>query len=108
MIYTSRYNYIGDNRLDITVKGQDPIGRIFAPTWEMVTQVKNGLMSKKEYTEKYYSLMRKSHRDHKEIWEELLKKDVVFVCFCRKSEFCHRYILAEIFTKLGATYQGEI
>lgn len=33
---TAQYRYSGNDRLDITVKGNDPIGKIFAPTWEMV------------------------------------------------------------------------
>lgn len=35
-IWTAQYQYPGPHRLDITVKGQDPIGRLFAPTWDMV------------------------------------------------------------------------
>ncbi len=75
----------------------------------MVTQVKNGLMSEKEYTDKYFALMRQSYRDHRDIWEEVLnREEVVFVCFCKSGKFCHRYLLANIFVRLGAKYMGEI
>jgi len=34
-VYTAQYRYSGLDRLDITVKGQDPFGRVFAlhGTW---------------------------------------------------------------------------
>ena len=32
LLYTARYRYSGNDRFDITVKGKDPIGRIFAPS----------------------------------------------------------------------------
>jgi hypothetical protein len=109
-IYTAQYRYSGKNRLDITVKGKDPVGSWFAPTWEMVMKTKKGLMSKDEYTRKYYSLMRERYREHPDIFNDLLKRDeAVFVCFEKPEEgFCHRYILANIFTKMGATYKGEL
>ena len=73
-------------------------------------KTKKGLMSKEEYTRKYYSLMRERYREHPDIFNEMLKRDeAVFICFEKPEEgFCHRYILANIFTKMGATYKGEL
>jgi len=105
-IYTSQYRYSGKNRLDITVKSGN---KIFAPTWNIVSKFKKGLMTKEEYTKEYYNLMRKSYKENRNRWDELLNQDeVVLVCFCRAENFCHRYILAEILVKLGAEYKGEI
>jgi len=39
-LWTAQYRYPGPHRLDITVKGRDPIGKMFAPTWDMVKQYK--------------------------------------------------------------------
>ena len=39
-IYTAMYSYSSSDRLDITVQGKDPIGKIFAPTWGMVMEYK--------------------------------------------------------------------
>ena len=43
--YTAQYRYKGEDRMDITVKGQDPIGKMFAPTWAMVMGLKDGKLS---------------------------------------------------------------
>lgn len=105
-VYTSQYKYKGEDRYDITVKTSD---KTFAPTWDMVMGTKQGKMTYKEYTEKYYELMRKSYKNNRRKWDELLNRDrVVLVCFCRPGEFCHRILLAEILVKLGAQYIGEI
>jgi uncharacterized protein YeaO (DUF488 family) len=105
-IYTSQYRYNGKNRLDITVKSGS---QIFAPTWDMVIKFKKGLMIEEEYTKEYYKLMRKSYKNNREKWDQLLNQDeVVLVCFCKKGSFCHRYLLAEILVKLGAEYKEEI
>lgn len=108
-VFTSQYRYNGPHRLDITVKGKDPFGKYFAPTWKMVIKSKKGLMTQEEYTQEYYSLMRKSYITYPHIWKRLLcMKKIVLVCFCSPNTFCHRLILAEILQKLGAVYKGEI
>jgi uncharacterized protein YeaO (DUF488 family) len=105
-VYTSRINYKGDGRLDITVKSGS---KLFAPTWGMVWGIKNKTMTEEEYTKRYINLMRNSYTDHYDEWQELLNKEkVVLCCYCKKGDFCHRYILADILVKLGAEYCGEI
>jgi hypothetical protein len=105
-VYTSQYKYDKDCRLDITVKTGI---HIFAPTWDMVMDHKDGKITDKEYTDMYYAKMRESYKHNKDYWEWLLKQDkVVLVCFCKPGNFCHRYLLANILEKLGAKYEGEI
>lgn len=103
-VYTSNYDYEGKHRLDITVK----TGLyMFAPTWEMVNEYKyEG--NKEKYTKLYYEKMRRSYQLYGDIWRWLLTQDkVVLVCFCKRGEFCHRYLLKDMLVKLGATYMGE-
>jgi len=108
-VWTAQYRYNGPDRLDITVKGQDPLGKYFAPSWEMVMKCKQGKISEEEYTRKYLNLMQKSKQEHPEAWEKLLsRKRVVLVCFCPPGAFCHRVILAKLLEKYGAVYKGEI
>jgi uncharacterized protein YeaO (DUF488 family) len=108
-VYTSRITYNGPNKLDITVKNQDNIGRIFAPTWDIVTYYKEGVISEEQYTNKYHKMMLKSYDINHHMWEEILsRKRVVFCCFCPANAFCHRFILAGYFESLGAVYCGEI
>lgn len=90
-LYTAHYRYPGEDRTDITVKGQDPRGRHFAPTWEMVMGVKNGTMTEQEYINKYCDRL---SRLNTEIWEWLFSQETrTLVCFCPKEAFCHRNIL---------------
>ena len=105
-IYTAQYEYEGANRFDITVKTGE---QMFAPTWDMVIDYKEGRIPKEEYTKQYYEKMRKSYTTHKDTWDWLLRqKEVVLVCFCKKGDFCHRYLLKDMLVKLGAVYIGEV
>ena len=107
-IYTAQYKYAGDDRLDITVKGKDPGGRCFAPTWKMVMGSKEGKISWDEYKQMYRELMQKSCRENLSVWNDILGRDeVTIVCFCASGEDCHRYLLAGYLEKLGSEYMGE-
>jgi uncharacterized protein (DUF3820 family) len=107
-IYTAQYRYSGEDRLDVTVKGKDPVGRIFTPTWKMVMGSKEGKISWDEYRKMYREIMQDSYRQHRDTWNSILNRDeVTLVCFCKADSTCHRYLLADYFTKLGAEYMGE-
>ena len=107
-LYTAQYRYSGDDRLDITIKGKDPIGRIFAPSWKMVMGSKEGKISWDEYQKMYRELMQNAYRQHRDTWDNILNRDeVTLVCFCKSDPTCHRYLLADYFSKLGAEYLGE-
>jgi uncharacterized protein YeaO (DUF488 family) len=120
--YTARINYSGADRLDITAAGQHPIGKIFAPTWEIVKMWQNAkkltektgdprILAKAEdyYREQYKEQMRASIHNNGGTWIQVLSQPTVtFVCYCPSGTFCHRYQLMEILTKeLGAIYIGE-
>ena len=107
-LYTAQYRYSGNDRIDITVKGQDPIGKCFAPTWKMVMASKEKRLSWDEYKQKYKNLMQKSYLQNYHIWNDILnRKEVTLVCFCKPGTSCHRYLLADYFEKIGAAYMGE-
>ena len=105
IIYTAQYKYSGEDRLDITVKGQDPLGKYFAPTWSMVCGIKEGSLTTQMYEIGYEDIL--AYVPDK-IYKKLFrKKEVTLVCFCRSNQFCHRFLLAEELEKRGATYKGE-
>ncbi len=107
-LYSAQYRYTGPDRLDITVKGKDPVGKLFAPTWKIVMGSKEGKITWPEYKQMYKKLMRESYRQNREIWDAILNRKVVtLVCFCKTGTDCHRYLLADYFVKLGAEYLGE-
>lgn len=119
--YTARINYSGDDRLDITVAGQHPIGRIFAPTWDIVkmwqkakelSKSKNdpSILKRAEdvYRVQYRAQMMASLHTNFGMWLHVLSQPVVtFVCYCPKGTFCHRYILMDMLVELGAMYIGD-
>ncbi|MFA7506767.1 MAG: DUF488 family protein [Bacilli bacterium] len=107
-VYTAQFNSSKSDRLDITAKSKDPLGKIFKPTWEIVLVYKNKEITELEYTKKYHALMKTSYMNHLDKWKELLNRDTVtLVYFCRSGDFCHRILLAKILARLGAKYHGE-
>ena len=107
-LWTAQYRYSGPYRLDITVKGQDPAGKAFAPTWDLVMGYKRN-KDDQAYIAGYHQLMLASYNNHRSIWEDILSRDqVVMVCFCKAFTFCHRYLMADYLQKLGAKYVGEL
>lgn len=122
MIRTSRIWYAGDDRLDITRGTGGSLGLVFAPSRVLLDWYKNTRRSLvmdhslekldaawKRYVECYQSEMRISYRTRRDRWERVLRMDrVVLCCYCPTADRCHRGLLADIFVKLGAVYQGEM
>jgi hypothetical protein len=115
--YTSTIRVAGGNPsgIDITVKGNHPIGRIFAPTWKMVNDYKSGIkidkpVAIKQYKAAYCRLMVESYRKNYQTWIKTLtmRNEVIFYCFCPANDFCHRLLLADYLIQLGADYIGEL
>lgn len=107
-IYTAHYRYNGPDRLDITAKGQHPLGRIFAPTKQLVWAYKQGNISQPDYVNEYYTMMLNSYHRYPHVWHYIASLDTItFVCFCKPGKFCHRVLLTDYFKQMGATYMGE-
>lgn len=115
MLYTAQYRYSGQDRLDITVKGNCPAGRLYAPTWNMVMGMKKGTLSKEEYTKQYYQLLidrwNGNGRSEMEVLVKITKtqgRDLTVVCFCPSGTFCHRYLMVNFFKyNWDVPYGGE-
>lgn len=90
-LYTAQYRYAGRDRFDITVKGQDGMGKHFAPTWNMVSDHKNGVITDQQYIDQYIPIL-KSIPVHVLDWF-LSSPERTLVCFCKETAFCHRNIL---------------
>lgn len=88
--------------LDTTVKSGD---KVFAPTWDMVNDVKSGTISEGAYTELYLRMMRNSYRHNKKRWLEVLNMEAVaLACYCPSGCFCHRHLLADMLCKCAAKH----
>lgn len=114
-LWTAQYRYPGPDRLDITVKGNDIAGKVFAPTWQMVNEYKKGILSEDGYRQRYMDLLmyRWNHNemdfinstfnlvkivcgyDYRINKQVMPPRDMTLVCFCKADTFCHRYILAD-------------
>ena len=110
-IYTAQYRYSGTDRFDITVKGQDPLGKLFAPTWKMVMGIKNQTMAEYDYVMEYSKILVAALTDQ-DVVNRVLQRfnnEMTLVCFCPKGAFCHRYFAAAGFAAVPhfGTYKGD-
>jgi hypothetical protein len=58
--------------LDVTVKSGDPT---FAPSWEIVLDVRSGRLSESKYTEMYTEIMRESLKQNPLKWNLVASMD---------------------------------
>ena len=122
-VRTSRIDYKGKPNqlvLNTTIKSGDGVGKVFAPTWDMVMQSKRGEITWSEYTEQYLTLMRERYIDNKQAFIDVLNhsEELVLCCYCKNThgttEHCHRYILVSILEKVALRhnidfeYVGEV
>jgi len=126
-VFTSRINYGGPDRLDITRKSAGPDGIVFAPSWGLLRPILDARARWKteptpvdheieisalwdRYREAFLVEMRESYRVHRATWKALLARPrVVLVCYCTSTTQCHRRILAGlVLPTLGAVGGGEI
>lgn len=113
-IYTAHYRYSGDDRLDITVKGNTPPGTVLAPTWPMVKGYQAGTIDQWTYTVKYFSLLMHRMSSIGDGWrstfDEIVtnRSSLTLVCFCKPQTFCHRILAARMLEEMGyGKFHGE-
>lgn len=81
----------GIHLIDTTVRSGD---KAFAPTWEIVSAIKENRISMNEYAEKYKELMNRSIFNYPNKWLNIIQKDsIALACYCPPGVFCHRHIL---------------
>ena len=108
-IYTAHMNWNGAFKLDITAKKEDPIGTVFAPTWELVKAYLVKRISKEIYTERYRAIMEQSYVTYRHVWDYILTlPEVTFCCYCKPTDFCHRKVLPDYFIDLGTNPGASI
>lgn len=115
-VHTARIGYRGDDGLAVTrLIVTDSIGLYFAPSERILRQAlaerAAGRMERHWpiYRELYLEEMRASYRLHRLVWDKILDRpSVTLLCFCSDPSRCHRTLLAEIFVKCGAVFEGEV
>lgn len=95
-LYTGTISYGGNDRLDITVKGQHEFGKLFAPTWEMIKRYRE-TGDWQEYLRDYYAILDANPEAVKRLCKMAIIWDVTLVCYCPKVNYphCHRWALAQ-------------
>ncbi|MHB2019676.1 MAG: DUF488 family protein, N3 subclade [Candidatus Xenobia bacterium] len=109
-VYTAPIHYPGPDRLDVTRAHRDPVGVVFAPSWELLEchHPKMGDGNWWLYSTEYQKEMRESYRQRRATWGNLLTRtSATLVCLCADPKRCHRTLLADILVKCGAEYHGE-
>lgn len=116
IVYRGR---VGQQVLNTTIKSGTGLGAVFAPTWKMVLEFKQGEISWDEYRRQYTDLMRQRYQANASAFLEALSSDELIVCcYCKDThattKHCHRYILVELLEKVAVhhsirfEYIGEI
>lgn len=115
-IYTSRIAYRGADRLDTTVKSGVGLGKLLAPTWELVGGVKRhetqnrdprwlkyAPLTHDQYTDGYYALLRDRYKAALAPFMQLIQRErLVVCCYCAAETFCHRHLAVDILSKISA------
>lgn len=84
--------------LDVTVKSGVGVGRLFAPTWQMVNGVKSGEMPVASYAARYrdvYLAARASGAARRLFDLTRGCDELILLCFCPDGRFCHTLLLRE-------------
>lgn len=99
--------------MDTSVKSAPPLYSIFAPTWDMVRGVKDGVLpytdityTEADYTRDYRKMMVNSWRSKQRQWREIMGRNGVYVisCYCPEGAFCHRHLLNDMFKEISLKY----
>ncbi len=117
ILYTSRVGYRGADRLDTTVKSGSGLGKLLAPTWELVggmkrheTQgrdarwLKYTPLTHEQYTDGYYALLRERYKANATPFVGLVQRErLVICCYCAAGgAFYHRHLAVDILSKIAA------
>lgn len=105
--FERRYKRLNVPYLNTTVKCGD---KRFAPSWQIVMDVKAQIISPEEYTEEYIRMMEESYLKHPEIWQEVMQAsgELIVTCFCPVNKFCHRHLLVEFIIAKASQQSIEI
>ena len=109
-LYTAQFRYGGKDRIDITSRTSDKLGRLFAPPWSLVSDYKEGKLDENKYTDIYTNILIQSIASNSTVWIEFIAlRRVTFVCYCRAGDFCHRIIAAHFCITMASIveYIGE-
>ena len=115
-IWTARVDYKQKGEelvLNTTATRGKGLGKLFAPTWELVETYKAGFIEWEEYERRYIDILRDSYLKNKPRFKEVCEAgEVVLLCFCPNRSMsgkkCHRYLLAAVLEKVAKKFGIEV
>ena len=94
-LYTAQFRYDGKDRIDITSRTSDMIGKLFAPPWSLVSDFKDGRLTEDKYTDIYSDILLQGIASSPAVWVKFIALDeATLVCYCKAGDFCHRVVAA--------------
>ncbi len=106
-LYTAQIGYRDPDKvvLNTTIKSGQGLGKLLAPTWDMVMSSKRGKITWDEYTRRYKILVLLRYSATPDLFRQLFApKHLVICCYCadsaHSSRHCHRYLVRDIFAPL--------
>lgn len=106
-LYTARLGYRESDKLilDTTIKSGKGLGKLLAPTWELVMPSRRGQITWDEYIAGYTQLMQDRFKAAPEAYNSLFARpSIVLCCYCQDTSHttrhCHRYLIRDIFAPL--------
>lgn len=103
----AKRGYHGPCMLDVTRGSGGDVGDPFAPSAELLAEVKRRMAQDRDaafgwYAPRYVEEMRRSWVAKRLAWNALLARNVVILaCYCPARETCHRGLLADLLVKGG-------
>lgn len=99
-IFTSNYARNGKNPSAVAISVFAPkwyVGKhlkILAPTWEIVKNIKDGVIDEVDYTKQYLKILQERELTPDKIIN-LIPDRSILLCYESPGDFCHRRVLAE-------------
>lgn len=93
--------------LDVTVASAVGLGKLFAPTWEMVRGAKSGEMPIASYAERYRDvyLAALASGAVRRLFELTARcEELILLCYCPDGRFCHTLLLKSWLTSDLSTF----
>lgn len=113
---TARIDVDDYQRADITIDALEKhratrTTALFAPPRSLVSayQRQRTPSAEQAYTSAYLDLLRWRYAAYKQDYVNLLDAGrLVFVCFCKAGEFCHRHLAVEVLAKIARAHGVEV
>lgn len=107
-LFTSNYARFGNHPNSVSISVNVPRTHPnlkhcpeLAPTWDLVSQYKQGTINTSEYIDEYLNILEQRNITSGKDVAALLKDGDVLLCYEKATDFCHRQIVATMLKESG-------